>query len=725
MNVKILPLGNVVKSSDQAYQWEATNGDPQFEFQEWQRLAGRRVEINFRVLSRDPIISPIKIYPDSGEGLTESSAITLELFENGIVSQEIVFPANLKGLRFDPLSHKGFFSILDMKIKLLPAKDSFYISTLKKINKKLFKKNVAVTTNSLANSRSYQAWITAHEPRRDEILKIRQLSEKSESDPLISILMPTYNTPGKYLKEAIESVKNQIYGNWELCIADDFSTDTELKEKLIAYEKSDPRIKVVFRSENGHISAASNSALELATGSYIALLDHDDVLHPLALYCVAEVINKNPDVALIYTDEDKIAEDGSRSDPYFKCSFNYDLMLGQNMICHFGVYNAEVMRSIGSFREGFEGAQDYDLALRVLDHAGEAKIKHIPRVLYHWRLHALSTSASHESKPYAQVSALRAIAEHLDRKGVVGTVRQAPSQNGFNQVCYALPAILPSVEIIIPTRDAAKLVRQCIESIVEKTDYKNYSITIIDNGSVEEATFELFDEIKSDSRIRVVRDELPFNYSALNNRIALASQADFVCLMNNDIEVINDNWLSEMVSLAIQPNVGCVGAKLLYPDGGLQHGGVIIGVGGVAGHSHKRFPGSSPGYFARAVLRSSMSAVTAACLVVRQTIFKDVGGLDEKLQIAFNDVDFCLRVKNQGYRNIWTPYAELYHHESATRGYEDTPEKISRFNSEVDYIKSRWGESLLRDPCYSPNLTLESEDFAYAWPPRVENIMVK
>ncbi len=722
MKFKLLPLGNVAKSSIEGYEWEATNSDPQFWLKGWQQLAGRHVRVSFQILIKDLLVSPCVLYPDFGEGPSEKTAIYLKLSADGKVEQELIFPLTLRGLRFDPIAQPGFFSIPDMKIQLLAHTEPF----LKRIFAKsrfLFSKEIIPTTNNYIEPEfTYQKWIEAHEPMPSKFEELRERSRQWNDRPLISILMPTYNAPEKYLRLAIESVQSQIYENWELCIADDCSSDANIRSILKAYASRDARLKVCFREKNGHISAATNSALELATGSYIGLLDHDDELHPLALYCIAKAIKANPDVALIYTDEDKISEEGTRSDPYFKCSFNYDLMLGQNMICHFGVYQTKLVRQLGGMREGFEGSQDYDLALRVLDHAGKNRIIHVPRILYHWRLHPLSTSAGHDAKPYAQTAAMRAINAHLERIGVCAEVRPAPNADGFNQVCYALPANLPVVEIIIPTRDAASLVRQCISSVFEKTDYKNFKITVIDNGSTEAETFELFSQLKKDSRIRIVRDEAPFNYSALNNRIGLASTADFICLMNNDIEVICEGWLSEMLSLAIQAKVGCVGAKLLYPDDTLQHGGVIIGVGGVAGHSHKRLLSTHPGYFSRVSLRSTMSAVTAACLLVRQSIFKEVGGLDEQLEVAFNDVDFCLRIGSLGYRNIWTPYAELYHHESATRGYEDSPEKIDRFNREVEYVKSRWGESLLNDPYYSPNLTLDTEDFAYAWPPRVTDI---
>jgi GT2 family glycosyltransferase len=422
---------------------------------------------------------------------------------------------------------------------------------------------------------------------------------------------------------------------------------------------------------------------------------------------------------LIYSDEDKVTIEGKRYDPYFKCDFNYDLFLSQNMISHFGVYKTAVLRQVGGFREGLEGSQDYDLALRVMEAAGPQAIHHIPRVLYHWRVLPESTASGAEAKPYATIAAARAVQEHLTRSKIAGTVRSADDAVMYQRIVYALPEQEPLVEIIIPTRDAANLVKQCVDSIKERTTYRNYLITIIDNGSVKPETFDLFRSYEGDPRIRVVRDDSPFNYSALNNRIALASEAEFVCLLNNDIEVITPEWLSELVSVALQDNVGAVGAKLLYPDDTIQHAGVYLGMGGLAGHGHKYLPRNAPGYFCRAVLRNAVSAVTAACLVIRTSIYREVRGLDEGLVIAFNDVDFCLRVRDAGYRNVWTPFAELYHHESASRGYEDTPEKMARFVEEIEFVKKRWGDALWNDPFYSPNLSIDSTDFVMTMSPRL------
>ena len=570
---------------------------------------------------------------------------------------------------------------------------------------------------------NYSKWTRRFDTLTDEIrAKMRRIADGFAYKPLISVVMPCYNPKPEWLREAIESVRRQIYPHWELCIADDASTDPTIRSIMEDYSRRDARIRVVFRSINGHISAASNSALALAAGEYVALLDHDDILAEQALFWVAEAINRHPDAGLIYSDEDKITESGIRRDPNFKCDWNYDLFLSQNMICHLGVYKAWLLCKIGGFREELEGAQDYDLALRFIEQLYPSQIVHIPRVLYHWRVHLNSAAQNANAKPYAYVAAERALNEHLARKGISAQAKRLQNCSSY-RVRYMLPEPAPLVTLIIPTRNGLHLIRQCLSSILEKTDYLNYEIIVVDYGSDDPQTLAYFDIIGSDPRIRILRDDRPFNYSALNNRAVRVAQGELVGLINNDIEVISPDWLTEMVSIALQPGVGAVGARLWYPDNTLQHGGVVLGVGGVATHSHNHLPRGNPGYFGRAMLQQSFSAVTAACLVVRRSIFLEVGGFEEEnLKIAFGDVDFCLRVREAGYRNVWTPYAEAYHHESATRGYEDTPEKQARFAGEIRYMQDRWGSLLLNDPAYSANLTLDREDFSYAWPPRVATL---
>ncbi len=540
--------------------------------------------------------------------------------------------------------------------------------------------------------------------------------------PLISILMPTYNTPEKYLRAAIASVQKQLYPNWQLCIADDASTEPKIRKLLETYEKNDGRIKVCFRAQNGHISAATNTALELAEGDWIGFLDHDDELAETALFWVYRALLDAPDAHLFYSDEDKITTEGERHAPHFKPAWNPDLFLSYNYLNHFSVYRATLLRELNGLREGFEGAQDYDLALRVTERLQPEHICHIPRILYHWRVTETSTAGRETQKPYALLAAQKAIAEHFARCQIRARVSDAPELLGANRVTYEIPEPAPLVSIIIPTYNGLALMRLCINSIRSKTRYANYEILIVDNNSDDPAALLYFDELQEKGWARLLKYPQPFNFAAINNMAVAHANGELLCLLNNDIEVISPDWLTEMVGHALRPEIGAVGARLWYPNQTLQHGGIIVGLGGVAGHSHKYFPLGDHGYMGRILVTQNLSAVTAACLLLRKATYVAVDGMNtEHLKVAFNDVDFCLRIGELGLRILWTPYADLYHHESLSRGQEDTPEKIKRFQGEITYMKMRWQAELQNDPAYSPNLSLDTENFAYAWPPRVAN----
>ena len=568
---------------------------------------------------------------------------------------------------------------------------------------------------------SYARWVEQFDTINDiDRLGMYEEIGNWKLKPLLSIIMPVYNPPIEMLREAIESVKAQVYFNWELCIADDASTDEKVRLFLDQCVQADHRIKVIYREENGHISKASNSALDIADGEFIVLMDNDDALPEHALFWVAKTINKYPDAAIIYSDEDKIDEQGVRSAPYFKTDWNPYLFRSHNMISHLGVYRKALVERVGKFRLGMEGSQDYDLALRCSEQVDSAQIIHIPRVLYHWRMHAGSTAMSGDEKPYAQNAGQKALDEHLKRSGIAGHAELLDF--GMYRVHYDLPERKPLVSLIIPTRNAYALVRQCIESIRHKTLYPNYEIILVDNGSDDPQSLHYFELLSQLKGITVIRDDGEFNYSAINNSAVEQANGELVGLINNDIEVISPEWLDEMVSLALQPNAGAIGARLWYPDNRLQHGGVIMGPLTLAGHAHKMLPRGHHGYFGRASLIQGMSAVTAACLIVKKSVFQEVGGLNENdLKIAFNDVDFCLKIMDAGYQNVWTPNADLYHHESATRGIEDTPEKVKRFMSEVVYMQTKWKDVIANDPFYNPNLTFAAEDFSVAFPPRVND----
>ncbi len=566
---------------------------------------------------------------------------------------------------------------------------------------------------------SYAKWIAQFDLLNDvRMNEYKVMLGKLDYLPLISVVMPTFNSNPKWLKLAIESVRSQIYPNWELCIADDASTNSNTIKTLKSYS-FDPRIKIVYRQVNGHISNSSNSAIDIASGDWLALLDHDDLIPQNALLEVARTIQKNPNAKMIYTDEDKIDAYGRRFSPYFKSEWNQDLFYSHNLFSHFGCYKTGLVREVGAFRLGYEGSQDYDLALRCIEKISKDQILHIPKVLYHWRVHAESTASSIDAKPYAILAGQKALNEHFVRSSINAKVS---CLNYGYRVIYELPPILPKVSIIIPTRNGLKLLRQCIDSIESKTTYSNYEIIIMDNGSDDPALVEYFKELSTSPKFKIVRADGAFNYSQLNNIGVESCSGDYVALLNNDVEVITPNWLTEMVSMAVQPGIGAVGARLIYPNKTLQHCGVILGMGGIAGHPHRYFPSKDNGYFGRASLIQSFSAVTAACLVVSKAHYQSVGGLDAiNLKVAYNDIDFCLRLREKGLRNVWTPYAELFHHESATRGPDNVPEQQRRFSLEIDYMKEKWGHLLHADPAYNPNLTLDSENFDFAWPPRTHS----
>ncbi|UYO53118.1 glycosyltransferase family 2 protein [Rhodopseudomonas palustris] len=541
-----------------------------------------------------------------------------------------------------------------------------------------------------------------------------------DSKPLISVIMPVYETPEWVLREAIASVCNQLYPNWELCIADDASKAPHVEQVLRESAEADPRIKWIRRETNGHISAASNSALALASGEFIALMDHDDVLAPHALYEIAVALNKDPSYDLIYTDEDKIDADGRRCLPYFKTDWNIDLLLAHNMVSHFGVYRRSLVEQVGGFRLGYEGSQDYDLALRCADATTPNRIYHLPAVLYHWRREYGLASFSEGKLAECTAAALRAITDHLERCNEVGVVRPHPIVPQWSRVIRPIPYPVPLVSIIIPTRDRADLLKMCVDGLLHRTDYPAIEILIIDHESALPETATLLKNLKKDTRVRVLPYAGNFNYSAINNMAAADARGSILALLNNDVDVINPDWLREMVALATLDGVGAVGAKLLYPNNRVQHGGVVLGVGGVANHLNHLMHRGEIGYYGRNVLTSVVSAVTGACLVVRKSVFDEVGGFNSKdLPVTFNDVDFCLRIREAGYRNVWTPHAELYHHASASRGAEDTPEKAARFKSEVNYMLKRWTNDLAHDPFYNDNLSIDINCcFQLAFPSR-------
>lgn len=594
---------------------------------------------------------------------------------------------------------------------------SKYLQLRQKL-KFLFQRSVYSPVQSRASTialasiyESYLSWQQKNAPRPADLQKLVETIELFQHQPLISVIMPVFNTPEAFLQDAIESVISQIYPHWELCIADDASTDPRVRELLTRYQAKDSRIKVKFRDTNGHISHCSNSALELAQGEFVALLDHDDLLTPDALYEVALLINRSPQVDMIYSDEDKIDEKGQLKDPFFKPDWCPDSFLSRMYTCHLGVYRRSLVDEIGHFRSGLEGSQDYDLVLRLTEKT--AKIAHIPKILYHWRIHDRSTAHNLENKSYAVKAAEKALEEALQRRGEPGKATAIKAYPGCYTIRYDLREFR-LVTIVIPTKDLGTVLDRCLASVFSKTTYSNYEVLVIDNGSIEPETFLVFEHWKKQEpkRFRCQTLDIPFNYSKLNNYGVQQAQGDYLLFLNNDTEVLNSDWLTAMVEQVQRPQIGAVGARLLYPDGTLQHAGVVAGIGGVAGHSHKHYPGDHNGYFSQIQSINNYAAVTAACLMCRRDVFAEVGGFEEDLAIAFNDIDFCFKILEKGYRNVYLPHVVLYHYESKSRGYEDTPQKQARFQQEIFYMQRKWKEIIAHDPCYSEHLTRDREDYS-------------
>ena len=531
--------------------------------------------------------------------------------------------------------------------------------------------------------------------------------------PLISIVVPLFNTPYQFLSELVDSVKAQTYDHWELCFADGSDNLSEKTAKYLQIaQESEPRIKYKKLDKNLGISGNTNAAIELSTGEYIALLDHDDLLHPSALFEVVKVINEQ-NADFIYTDEVTFSKKTSHAfNHHFKPDFSPDLLRSYNYICHLTVFSKKLTEVTGLFRSECDGSQDYDMILRLTEQA--KKIVHIPRILYFWRASATSTANDVAAKPYTMTAAKKALADHLQRLGLKGTVSDAKIPTTY-RIRYQLNGT-PLVSILIPNMDHIDILDRCIQSIEKKSTYTNYEIIIIENNSRKDTTFEYYDFITGKyDNIRVIRWEGIFNYSAINNFAFQEAKGEYYVLLNNDIEIITPQWIEEMLMYVQRDDVGAAGALLYYPDDTVQHAGVILGIGGIAGHSHKHYRRGDPGYMSRLTLVQDLSAVTAACMMVKASVIREVNGLDEKLQVAFNDVDLCMKIRQKGYLIVFTPYAEAYHHESKSRGQENTPEKVKRFNGEVQYFHDKWGYFEDHpDPYYNPNLTLDYEDFSFA-----------
>ena len=588
-------------------------------------------------------------------------------------------------------------------------------ATIKKcLSKVCYKLRGITSVNKFEQMDNYHKWIYYNEPNEKELKEQRKV--KFEIEPKISILVPMYDTNEIYFKKLVECLINQTYTNWELCLADG---SKEINEKIV---KKDKRIKYKFLNENRGIAGNTNAALELATGDYIALVDHDDLLPLFSLYEIVQAINENKQVEFIYSDEDKIIGE-NRTDPHFKPDFDIDTLRSNNYITHLSVFKKELMEKLEGFKSGYDGAQDYDIILRAVENTN--KIVHIPKVLYHWRVHENSTAMISDAKPYAYEAGIRAIQDHLKRQNLKAKVSHGNDIAGVYQIEYELKET-PKVSILIPNKDGVKLLKQCIDSILNLTTYPNYEIVIIENNSCEEETFEYYKELEKEDyslneknkltqKIRIVYyKEKGFNYSKIINfGVKQCDDSDFILQLNNDTKLLTPDWLEKMVGFASRKEVGAVGARLYYEDNTIQHAGIAVGIGGLAANLFVNLPKNVHGYFGRECTIRNVSAVTGACLLTKKEIYEEVGFMDEEnFAVAFNDVDFCLKIREKGYLIVYNPYIELMHYESKTRGYEDTKEKKERFEKEATAFRTKWKKIIEKgDPYFSINFSKDTAFF--------------
>ena len=552
----------------------------------------------------------------------------------------------------------------------------------------------------------YQEWYEKNKPSEEELA--RQRKKKWKEPVTISVLVPAYRTPEAFLRQMIESVLNQTYPYLELCIADGSGKNISVEKVVKEYQANDQRVRYQRLEKNEGIAGNTNAAIRMATGDYLALFDHDDLLSPNALFEVASTIEKDK-ADVVYTDEDKVTSDlKEHFQPHFKPDFNPDLLCSNNYICHLFVVKRSLALKLGGQDPAYDGAQDYDFIFRCTEEA--EKIVNIGKSLYHWRVHQASTADNPTSKMYAFDAGKRAIEAHLQRIGAKAEVSHTKDL-GFYRVKYQVQGN-PKVSIVIPNKDEKETLKKCLESIWQKTTYSNYEIILVENNSTTREIRDYYQELDGKNGVRVVYWDKEFNYSAINNFGISYAKGEYILCLNNDITVISPEWMEELLANCQRPEVGIVGARLYYPDNTIQHAGIVLGMGGCAGSLFVGLARSRGGYLHKAALQQDLSAVTAACFMVKKEAFEKVGGFEEKLAVAFNDVDFCLKVRHAGYLVVYDPYAELYHHESKTRGYENTEAKKRRFQEEIEYMRCHWMPDILRDPYYNENLSLKASDYS-------------
>ena len=681
------------------------------------------VKISILDENKKEIIDDVKLTRMSRKDLVEVGFVEEKDIECGFT---IEFPYEEEKTYYLSIADKKKRKRIELKPEVIrrnnkvEARRGFAKQLVKCINKKNIEKGINhirkhgvkglkeyIVSRVNASAMPYGEWFELNKPTKEELEKQKKV--EFEFEPKISIIVPTYKTPINFLREMIDSVVDQTYSNWELCIADGSEGDAAVEAELEKYAKQDDRIKYILLEKNEGISGNTNAALELATGEYVGLFDHDDILAPNALYEVVKALQEK-EYDILYTDEDKITGDGKEhNDPNFKPDFSMDLFCSHNYITHFFVVKTNIIKEIGGFRPEYDGSQDYDLMFRCIENADS--IKHIPMILYHWRIHMNSVAGDPASKMYAYDAGKRAIEDHFKRIGVKAKVEHTGLW-GMYHVIYETPGN-PLVSIIIPNKDHTDDLDKCVKSIINKSEYKNIEFIIVENNSTEDKTFAYYEKLQKEyENVKVVKWEEGFNYSAINNYGVSFAKGEYLLFLNNDTEMITPTAINELLGCCMREDVGVVGAKLLYSDDTVQHAGVVVGFGGYAGHVNIGIRRDDYGYMVRAQINCNYSAVTAACMITKKELFEQVGGFDEQFVVACNDVDYCLKVRETGKWVVFNAFSEWYHYESKSRGYEDTPEKLKRFEGEVAKFQKKWPEILEKgDPFYNPNFPIDKAPF--------------
>ncbi|WP_256946639.1 MULTISPECIES: glycosyltransferase family 2 protein [Burkholderia] len=747
VSFKLNPVRGLVRSDSRPQEWISTEEAPVFDLEpadEKDAIPTGWIHIESKLMRKGGQLVA-RLCFDAGTGFSDAESFVLPVTRVGKVSHIVRLPRNVRSLRLQPLRGEGVVEVVFFRITKISRVEKYFrmvewvAGDIRKFKGTMQAKKYNLTWMRLlrdsegayadcANLRfhssppDYASYVREFDtPNKRDIVAIKQHLAVFRQRPIISVLIPVGKASVAWVKSSVQSVIEQAYVNWQLCLTADHSTDSEMISYLKSVPGQDSRVKVAIGQTDCRLTAELNLALEIAAGELSMVIYPGDLLSPYALYFIGAKLNDSVNLDLIYSDEDEIDESGARRQAYFKSDWNPDLMLSHDMISHLAAYRTSLMRAIGGFRADFEGGHDYDFALRFTKASKASRIAHISRVLYHRRRSRNPAFGSIYAEEVVCEAQERALSDYLN--DMPGAIASRGNLRGTYRVKYPIPTPMPKVSIIIPTRDGGPLLKKCVQSVLHKTDYSNIELIIVDNQSNTDETIDYLRVIAESGRAKVLTYDLPFNYSSINNFAVEHASGEILCFLNDDVEAICNDWLSEMVSQALRPEIGIVGAKLLYPDDFIQHAGVVIGIGGYAGHVHKLYPATHPGYAGRAVLVQNLSAVTGACMVMRRSLFGALGGFDERnLPVAFNDVDLCLRVGEVGYRILWTPYAILYHYESYSRGDDQaSPEKRARFQREKEYMIARWDISNFSDPYYNGNLTLDREDYSLANFPRVNS----